>query len=298
MSSFLRRHPRAADAEAITALIRRLDEALVGASDFSLADLEDEWRTLPPDRDAWVVVDGEAVVGYGTVDDRGEPRADGYVHPDHFGRGIGTLLVEALEDELRRRGAAFVRNATLLADERAQEILRAHGYDEVRRFWNMRIELTAPPSPPGLPEGFMLETLDPACAEEFHGAYEEAFADHWGHVRRPFPEWRRDHMEGPQYAPELWRIVRGDGEIVAGAFGAWERFGVADVVRLFTRRAWRRRGLAEALLRDMFDLFWRGGRRVVGLGVDATSTTGAERLYERVGMHVHWGAVVFEKALA
>jgi hypothetical protein len=31
--------------------------------------------------------------------------------------------------------------------------------------------------------------------------------------------------------------------------------------------------------------------------VDATSATGADRLYERVGMHVHWAAVVFEKRI-
>jgi len=34
-----------------------------------------------------------------------------------------------------------------------------------------------------------------------------------------------------------------------------------------------------------------------GSRVDAQSDTGAQRLYERVGMHVHWGAVVFEKAV-
>jgi GNAT superfamily N-acetyltransferase len=76
-----------------------------------------------------------------------------------------------------------------------------------------------------------------------------------------------------------------------------ERNGVAWVSRLFTVREWRRRGLGEALLHDAFGKFWREGRRSVGLGVDAQSDTGANRLYERVGMHVHWGAVVFEKAL-
>ena len=39
-------------------------------------------------------------------------------------------------------------------------------------------------------------------------------------------------------------------------------------------------------------------RRSVGLGVDAQSDTGAQRLYERAGMHVHFGAVVFERSLA
>jgi mycothiol synthase len=297
MSSFRLRHPLPEDAGTVVSLVRRLDEAILGESDFMLADLEDEWRTAPPERDAWVVVDDDEIVGYGTVDDRGDARADGYVHPEHFGRGIGSLLVRSLEDELRRRDAPFVRNATLLADERAHALLRAHGYDEVRRFWQMRIELTDEPAVPVWPEGTTVETLDPAEAEAFHDAYEDAFSDHWGHVRRPFAEWRRDHIERPQYTPELWRAVRADGEIVAGLIGLWDRAGAAGVSRLFTRRDWRRRGLGEALLLDAFGAFWRGGKRTVGLGVDATSETGADRLYRRAGMHVHWGAVVFEKQL-
>jgi GNAT superfamily N-acetyltransferase len=104
-------------------------------------------------------------------------------------------------------------------------------------------------------------------------------------------------MAGDGYAPELWTVVRADGAIVAGSMLIRERHGVAWVSRLFTVRDWRRRGLGEALLHDAFGKFWRQGRPVVGLGVDAQSETGANRLYERVGMRVHWGAVVFEKAL-
>jgi GNAT superfamily N-acetyltransferase len=297
MSSFRVRHADAADAGAVTRLIRRYDTALKGESPFSESDLADEWRRLRPERDAWVVLDGEDVVGYGTVDEHGNPSTDGYVDPHHVGRGVGALLVELLESELRRRGAATVHTATLAADERALQLFRAHGYAEVRRFLAMRIELAQEPPPPLLPEGCVLETLDPADAEAFHAAYEEAFADHWGHVRRPFEEWRAEHMEGPQYAPELWRVLRCGGELAAGAFGVWGGEAPPDVSRLFTRRAWRRRGLAEALLQDAFALFWRGGRRTVGLGVDATSSTGAQRLYERAGMHVHWTTVVLEKAL-
>jgi ribosomal protein S18 acetylase RimI-like enzyme len=50
------------------------------------------------------------------------------------------------------------------------------------------------------------------------------------------------------------------------------------------RRPWRRRGLGLALLRRAFGEFQRRGERLVQLGVDAASPTGATRLYERVGM--------------
>jgi GNAT superfamily N-acetyltransferase len=104
-------------------------------------------------------------------------------------------------------------------------------------------------------------------------------------------------MEGPDFAPELWAVVRDGDRIVAGSELIRERNGVAWISRLFTARDWRRRGIGEALLHDAFGKFWREGRREIGLGVDAQSNTGANRLYERVGMHVHWGAVVFEQEL-
>ena len=63
------------------------------------------------------------------------------------------------------------------------------------------------------------------------------------------------------------------------------------------RRAWRRRGLAVALLHASFGEFWRRGERRVQLGVDAESETGAIGLYEGVGMRVEWQADIYEKEL-
>jgi GNAT superfamily N-acetyltransferase len=199
---------------------------------------------------------------------------------------------------LRARGARRIRNGVLLADERAQSLLRSRGYAEVRRFSQMRLVLGEPPSPPSWPDGVTVGTFSVEDGRAYHAAYEDAFADHWGHVRRSFEAWRPSHLEGPDFAPELWTVVRDGDRIVAGAELVRERHGVAWVSRLFTASDWRRRGLGEALLRDAFGKFWREGRREIGLGVDAESNTGAHRLYERVGMHLHWGAVVFEKELA
>jgi ribosomal protein S18 acetylase RimI-like enzyme len=207
------------------------------------------------------------------------------------------VLVDALEEELRRRGATTVRNGVLLADERAQVLLRGRGYAPVREFSQMRITLAEEPAEPRWPDGVAVSALAPGEGRAFYDAYEDAFADHWGHRRRTFEEWEPEHMAGEDFAPELWTVVKDGDRIVAGAELIRERHGAAWVSRLFTVREWRRRGIGEALLYDAFGKFWRDGLREVGLGVDAQSDTGANRLYERVGMHVHWGAVVFEKSL-
>jgi ribosomal protein S18 acetylase RimI-like enzyme len=64
-------------------------------------------------------------------------------------------------------------------------------------------------------------------------------------------------------------------------------YGTEGWVRqLAVRRPERRRGLGLALLRHAFGVFHRRGRPSVGLAVDAVNTAGANRVYERAGMHV------------
>ncbi len=66
---------------------------------------------------------------------------------------------------------------------------------------------------------------------------------------------------------------------------------------LGVRRQWRKRGIGLALLRHSFNEFYRRGKRKVGLGVDAQNLTGALRLYENAGMHVHQAYDHYEKEL-
>jgi GNAT superfamily N-acetyltransferase len=299
MSSFRLRPVARSDAPAVAGLITAFDVAVLGRTDYTLTELEEEWRLLDVEHDAWLVVDGRGrAVGYGTLELREDVAgADGYVHPDAWGRGVGALLVRSLEAEGRRRGGSRVQNATLLLDERAHELLRGLGYEEIRRFWQMRIDLTEAPQPARWPAGVSASTFDVTEAATFHAALDAAFADHWNHQPEPFEAFSREFLEHDEFDPELCVVVRAGKEIVAGTVCLPERLGAGWVSRLFTAREWRGRGLGAALLADAFGRFWRAGRRSVGLGVDAQSDTGAQRLYERAGMHVRFAAVVFERAL-
>ena len=102
----------AADAAGVTEVVLALETSLYGQSEFSQADLENEWSDLDLERDARVVRDGDRIVGYGVVRERGELwRVEGYVHPDALGRGIGTLIATGLEEEAAHGGARRVQNA-------------------------------------------------------------------------------------------------------------------------------------------------------------------------------------------
>jgi ribosomal protein S18 acetylase RimI-like enzyme len=59
----------------------------------------------------------------------------------------------------------------------------------------------------------------------------------------------------------------------------------------------RSKGLGEALLRQAFHDLYARGRHRIALGVDAENSTGATRLYERVGMKVVLRDDAYEKLL-
>ncbi|MFL5931721.1 MAG: GNAT family N-acetyltransferase [Gaiellaceae bacterium] len=288
-----------ADAAAVTEVVVALESSLYGQTAFSRADLEDEWAELDLEQNARVAREGDQIVGYGAMRERGELwRAEGYVHPDALGRGIGKTIATGLEEDAAGRGARRIQNSVFEADSAACRLLESLGYRAVRVFRELRIELEAPPPAPEWPDGLRLVPFDPdRDALAFHAAHQEAFADHWEWMPRDFESWSKGTIGSARFDPTLWGVVRAGDDIAAGTICAADTYGGGWVHALFTRRAWRKRGVGAALLRDSFCRFWERGEHSVGLGVDAASDTGAFRLYERAGMAPELGWVMYEKDL-
>jgi ribosomal protein S18 acetylase RimI-like enzyme len=287
-----------ADVPAVTELVRALETHFTGRPEMSTADLSNEWRQLDLERDAWLIELDGTPAGYAALYTKLHTFVDGYVHPEAFGRGIGARLVELAETEARRRGIDLLRNGVISTDERAQELLAAHGYTVVRHFTRMVIELDDPPPAPEWPDGLEPFVYDPAEAREFHAALEEAFDDEWEHKPESFDQWRERRIEAPDADPTLWFTVKDGAEIAATLVADGERYGMGWIGALGVRRPWRRRGLGLALLHHAFAELRGRGQNIVGLGVDADNPTGATRLYERAGMSIAWSAALFEKRLA
>jgi len=289
----------AADAAAVTEVIAAVESSLYGPSTFSQTDLVGEWAELDVGRDTHVVRDGDRIVAYAMLREWGGSwRAEGYVHPDAVGRGIGTMIVARLEADVARRGGGRLRHGVLEADQAGRQLFQSLGYRPARVFREMRIELEAPPPAAEWPPGLHVTPFDPARdAAAFHAAYEDAFADHWDHVARDLASWSRINLETGRFDAALCCVLRAGDEIAAGTICAGDTFGGGWVHILFTRRAWRRRGVGAGLLRDAFARLWARGERSVGLGVDTANATGAFALYERAGMEPAMGWVVYEKHL-
>ncbi len=250
--------------------------------------------------DTWLFEEDGRLVAAGWVEKHHDTGiAIGIVHRERRGRGLGSELVDRSEERLRALGVGRVHAVTLAPDAAAGPLLTGRGYREVRRFWEMTIELgNDPPPEPLLPEGFRIESFSSELARAFHGALEEAFAEHWEYQPEPFEAWWERQVARPDHDPSLWFVVRTGEDVAAATRNDPERSGGGWIGALGVRADWRGRGLAKALLLRSFREFHQRGQRRVGLGVDAENTTGATKLYESVGMVVDSEQVVWEKELA
>jgi len=208
------------------------------------------------------------------------------------------LLATEFERDAAHCGARRIQNGVYETDAAARSLLESIGYRSVRVFREMRIELDAAPPEPLWPDGLQVVAFDSESdALAFHAAQEEAFADHWEHTSRDLESWSKSHLMSERFDPKLWCVVRAGDEIAAGTICTADTYGGGFVQILFTRRSWRKQGVGAALLADAFRRLWERGERSVGLGVDASSDTGAFRLYERAGMTPALGWVMYEKEL-
>lgn len=277
---------------------------------YSVEELREIWKdpNLILETDTWVVTtDTGRVVGYEEFYN-GDAHAyligDGYVHPDFMGQGIGTAMLRALDKRANEEKEkadpelrVFIRNGMSIGEIVAREMHEAEGYAPVRFSWRMEIDLEEAPPILTLPDGIELRPFDPeAHAQLVYEAHEEAFSKNWGHAFIPFEEWKRRHIEISEYNPELWFVLWDGDEVAAYAVNHYKSdSGYVSI--LGVRPAWRKRGLGLILLNRTFSAFYERGTKNVGLAVDASSPTGATRLYKRAGMRVETEYVSYEKEL-
>ncbi len=297
-AGYAARPATADDAASVAALINAFDRVQLEEPDeTSAADVAGWWARFDLHRDSLLVFDPDGnLAACADVQRRKEATLDldGYVHPGHTGRGLGSALLGWGEDEARRRRLRTMHVAVLAADSSARCLLESRGFAPVRHFYRMLIDLDGPPPPPDWPAGFELAMFRPGEEEILHAVTEEAFADHWGHEPRDLEHWRRTVFEQEWWDPSLVYVVRRGDEVVAAAMNAI-RFGMGWIGTLGTRKRWRGRGLGRALLLEAFGELYRRGEKRIGLAVDSGNQTGATRLYESVGMRVAWQADVHEK---
>lgn len=286
--------------------------AAFGDTSFTLnaAELANEWKNngFIVERDVFVVETNDGrIVGseeFYKVKGHHVLKADGFVHPDFKGLGIGSSLLQKAEERAQAE-MEFADPELQVAlqilmdnkDEAGHALLRAQGYTPTRYYWSMEIILKDAPPAITFPAGIeMRPFIRDEHAVAVWQADNEAFQDHWGSHKSSYEDWSHAKFGNPSFDPTLWKIAW-EGDQIAGFSQNRYRMGKGWVGTIGVRRPWRNKGLGLALLHHTFGEFYKRGMKTVGLGVDSSNPTGATRLYERAGMHVISEFVKYEKEL-
>ncbi len=223
----------------------------------------------------------------------------------HFLSWVETRAREVAEDTKaseKRILRSFLRNLEI--DHVMQAALEAEGFRTVRFMNRMSRDLNEPIEIPPMPAGLEVRAVPEAHYRTVANALDEAFQDHWGHSplnEEAYKAWRAS----PTFDPSLWQVAW-DGDQVAGGVlnmideDANKQFnirrGFTDPI--FTRRPWRKRGLARALIMRSLQLLKDKGMTEAMLGVDTQNPSGAFALYESCGFKPVVRSAIYEKDIS
>ncbi|HET9170149.1 MAG TPA: GNAT family N-acetyltransferase [Actinospica sp.] len=263
------------------------------------------------------VFDGDRLVAMawlqraGTADTAHWMQADGGVHPDYRGRGLGTSLLRWQADLAPRihehyfPGRPLELTARVADTNTAARDLFAHeGFTPVRWSVSMRRPAEAPEPEAELPEGLVLEPYTPAVARELRLAHNEIFLDHFRGSPWPEDAWlawiAQDKIRHD--LSFLLRDPESDGTIAGFVISSHSiAEDIAPDARelhlniVGTRRPYRGRGVASGLITQVVRAARKHGYPTQSLGVDAENSTGAISVYEHSGFEAVRRYVLYNK---
>lgn len=292
---------RMEDAALIETFLNLCSQHDLGEAWSASGELAHEWQApnFSIAESTYALFADEQLVAYAELWDIEPPyvRARGSlnVHPSWRGRDLEAHLMDWLIETSKRNLARAPQTARVtlsVSPDARQRLLCAlcerYGFQHIRSYYQMRLDMDAPPPEPMLPEGIALRTFvkgqDDRVAFE---ALDEAFQDHYGHLGGQFASFEHYVINNKLADYSMWYLAMA-GEQIAGLCLCFKHLSedpeMGWVEDLAVRRPYRKRGLGLALLHTAFGEFYRRGYRRVGLAVDAQNLTGALRLYERAGM--------------
>jgi ribosomal protein S18 acetylase RimI-like enzyme len=278
----------------------------------------DQWiRDFDPSRNRVMVeIDGK-VVGMGRVECGHESSGKRvYMHscnllPEWRGKGIERSMLLHNEARLREIAATHPQDgprffqAFALPRTNPEAIVNviALGYEPIRHSYHMvRPDLQNIPDAP-LPPGITSRPMAEHEMRQIWDAGNEAFRDHWGHMDPPadgFETWKNCEDLDRTLSRVAW-----DGDQVVGRVLIYipsahnERAAKkrADTESICVGRPWRKRGVATALIAQCLHGLRGAGFHEAALGVDTENTSGALRIYERMGYKVVQKYSRYQKAM-
>jgi len=253
--------------------------------------------------DRWLVAEVNGhVVGYGVIESWHEEDGRwvylilGWVLPEWRGRGIGTAMLHWGEHKARRLAAVehpgelfeFAGNASSTEPEAAALLLH-EGYSVRYTDLEMSLEpselLPEYPLPPAIDVRPALPEHIPLIAESIAESYRGEFPGNRFRSTTVEAAGQAEWYSSPVHDLALWQVAW-DGDQVAGQVLPMIERGRGIIDEVSVRPAWRRRGLARALLTHALRDLQSRGVAVIRLFTGAEFPTRARDLYTSLGFRV------------
>jgi mycothiol synthase len=295
------RPPREDEFDAMLELMNAHQLAAFGEADVTAEELR-AWLTTPyvvVERDIRVLERDGRLIGYADVDPtRDEPPrwwCDVKIHPEVDAEEVAGRLVGWIDERAREGGR--IRLWTSEDDRRITGAYAELGFERVRHSYRMEIDLDGDTREPAWPDGIAVRTATEADQQAVYEATVEVWRDTNDPIDETFDEWAHWTTRSETFDPSLWFLAFAGDELAGFSLCRQSPTdpNAGYVGTLGVRRPWRKQGLGEALLLHSFAAFRGRGWSRGTLGVDASSPTGATRLYERAGMRVYRDTAFFER---
>jgi mycothiol synthase len=273
--------------EAWAEILRRVDDLRLDADELRHSfeqDRESLW--------ALAYLDGEPVgLGVGRPSSLpGANYAAARVLPDARRRGVGTMLLAAIAEHARGRGATELWGRIRADDMESLAFAKRRGFDEVGRERDVALDLRkVGPATAEPPAGITIISFAerPDLIPAVFAVDNEVSVDvpaHRPHEPMTYEHWARENLEGPGAFPEACFIAL-EGQEVVG-YTALRRHGTdspeAENRLTAVRRPWRRRGIATALKRAQIEAAQKAGIQKISTTNDEMNV-GMRGVNDRLG---------------
>lgn len=180
---------------------------------------------------------------------------------------IGNGVCVLVEDIGEERGWRRAFTGGWSTNDELFTALGMRGYRRTRSSWRMEVPLDSTRAEPWSPDAIEIRALGAGEEPVAYEVHQESFEDTWEPIRWSYEEWTHAYAEPSHFERALW-------------FLAWE--GTDPCGGAICRRH----------ATDL-ELGW-----VAVLGVDAESPTGANSLYDDVGMSARHRFDIYERVVA
>lgn len=229
------------------------------------------------------------------------------VIPEFRGRGLEQQLIETAMKELKARGMTAAQTWTESAKEDHIRLFEGFGFDRVRVFSLMEIDLARLSHNIGENGQVMIKPLRLDIEDDirlFDWLGNESFSEHFNFRPHTLEETRAHLLNNPYFKEREFFFSMLNGEAVGyigigidEKYNAEKNAKIGEVMVIGVLKPYRREGVGTSLMLHALERLRAMGMTGAILGVDDYNITEAMKLYEKVGFKIKKKDFIFEREL-